>query len=225
MTLMTSNAPEIRAVIFDLDGTLVDSMPLVLQAFAHALAPFRPELGIGDIFQRLGGPPARTLLELTGDEANAAEALRRFDGFGTGNWGLVEPFHGMHGLLAALQGRGLALAVWTGRDRVGTQAILAAHGLERYFTAVVCGDDFSTHKPHPEGLAAILQRLGVGPDEALYAGDADADVLGGVDAGVRTILIRHGREVESAIMLKAWRHVDGPADAYALIADMVTRLN
>ena len=217
-------SPIIRAVIFDLDGTLVDSMPLVLRAFAHALQPFRPELGLDDIFQRLGGPPARTLLELTGDETNAMEALRRLESFGFDNGALVQPFLGMHGLLDVLQGRGLALAIWTGRDRVTTQAIMSAHGLERYFTVVICGDDLATHKPHPEGLTAILKRLGVSPGEALYTGDADADVLGGVEAGVRTILIRHGREVELVVKDKAWRHVEGPAEAYALIADIVMRV-
>lgn len=218
---MTQSIPEIRAVIFDLDGTLVDSMPLVLRAFAHALEPFRPDLGVSDIFQRLGGPPARTLRELTGNEAHAAEALRRLEGFGFDNGSLVQPFAGMHALLTTLHRRGLALAIWTGRDRITTTAILTAHGLERYFTTVVCGDDLPTHKPHPEGMTFILERLGLRPGEALYAGDADADVLGGAGAGVRTILIRHGREVEMAVSDKAWRHVEGPADAYALIAAAV----
>ena len=74
---------------------------------------------------------------------------------------------------------------------------------------------------YPEGLVTILSRLGLNPGEALYAGDADADVLGGAEAGVRTILIRHGREVELAVRDKAWRHVDAPAEAYALIAEVV----
>ncbi len=220
---MTTQQPsEVRAVIFDLDGTLVDSMPLVLRAFAHALQPFRPELSLQDIFLRLGGPPARTFLELTGDEAKAAEALRRLESFGF-NHAAAEPFTGMHGLLDTLHQRGLALAIWTGRDRVTTETILSAHGLARYFTVVVCGDDLPTHKPHPAGLMEILQRLGVHPREAIYTGDADADVLGGVEAGVRTILIRHGREVELAIRDMAWRHVDAPAEAYALIVEDITR--
>jgi HAD superfamily hydrolase (TIGR01509 family) len=215
----------IRAVIFDLDGTLVDSMPLVLRAFAHALEPFRPDLGIGEIFQRLGGPPARTLLELTGDETKAAEALRRLENFGFDNGALVQPFVGMHAFLETLHKRGLALAIWTGRDRSTTTAILTAHGLERYFAAVVCGDDLLTHKPHPEGMEFILQRLGLRSEAVLYAGDADADVLGGAGAGVRTILIRHGREVEPLVLGKAWRQVDLPSEAYALITAAVTSID
>jgi len=218
---MTSAPSAVRAVIFDLDGTLVDSMPLVLRAFAHALAPFRPDLDEQAIFQRLGGPPARMMFELIGDEAKAAEALRRLDGFGFDNGALVEPFAGMKVLLEALHAQGFLLAIWTGRDRRGTEAILAAHGIAGLFRTVVCGDDLDTHKPHPGGLIEILARLSVQPEEALYAGDADADVLGGSEAGVRTLMITHGREVDLVISTRAWCLVDTPEQAYALLRETV----
>lgn len=209
-------------MVFDLDGTLVDSMPLVLRAFAHALEPFRPDLGVDGIFQRLGGPPARMMLELTGNEAHAAEALRRLESFGFENGALVQPFPGAIDLLETLRAQGLALAIWTGRDRMTTEAILSAHGMARLFKAVVCGDDLPTHKPHPAGMETILRQLGVAPDAALYAGDADADVSGGADAGVNTVLISHGREVDRAIAARAWRVVREPADAYAVLSAAIT---
>ena len=209
--------PEIKAVIFDLDGTLIDSMPLVLRAFAHALAPFRPDLDTQKIFQCLGGPPERTLLELIGDQAKVGEALRRLESFGFENGHLVQPFDGMREILTGLSARGLRLAIWTGRDRQTTEAIFAAHQLSAFFSVVVCGDDLPTHKPHPAGLIEILQRLDVHPNEALYSGDADADVLGGDEAGVRTVLIRHGREAEKEIIARAWRVVETPVQAYSLI--------
>lgn len=207
----------IRAAIFDLDGTLIDSMPLVLRAFAYALAPFRPDLDEQGIFQRLGGPPGRMLLELTGDAQKASEAMRRLGEFGFENGGLVQPFAGMLAMLGQLRDGGLQLAVWTGRDRRTTEAILSAHGMDAFFAAVVCGDDLSTHKPHPAGLVEILTRLDLRPEEALYAGDADADVLGGAEAGVRTVLISHGREAGAEVVRSAWRCVETPGQAYALI--------
>ena len=222
MSTQSAPAPErltgIRAVIFDLDGTLIDSMPLVMRAFAHALAPFRPDLDMAGIFQRLGGPPERTFLELIGDEAKAGEAMRRLDSFGFENGSLVQPFDGMRGLLEMLHSSGLRLAIWTGRDRQTTESLLTAHNLAGFFTTVVCGDDLATHKPHPGGLLEILARLDVQPHEALYSGDADADVLGGAGAGVRTVLIHHGREVEPSIVTCAWHIVGTPPEAYALIA-------
>jgi phosphoglycolate phosphatase len=214
---MTSFPIRLRAVIFDLDGTLIDSMPLVLRAFAHALTPFRPDLDENAIFLRLGGPPARTLLELTGDEEKAAEAMLRLEAFGFQNGQLVDAFAGMRGFLEQLQARGLKLAIWTGRDRYTTEAILKAHDLTGFFAAVVCGDDLDTHKPHPGGLREILVRLGLQAAETLYAGDADADVLGGAEAGVRTVLITHGRDIDPAIRDRAWQVVDNPEQAYLLI--------
>ena len=214
-------SPTPLAVVFDLDGTLIDSMPLVLRAFAHALEPFRPELTKTEIFALLGGPPLRTFLELIGDEEGAVEAVRRLEEFGFANSHLVRPFDGMREMLVSLQASGLDLALWTGRDRATTEAILHAHELDAFFSTVVCGDDLSTHKPHPGGMQAILQRLAHPSEAVLYAGDADADVLGGEGAGVRTILIRHGRKVDIEILNKAWRVVDSPSEAYALVHSAV----
>lgn len=208
----------VRAVVLDLDGTLVDSMPLVLRAFAHALAPFRPDLDEESIFRHLGGPPLRTMLALTGDETKAAEAMRRLGTLGFDDGASVDAFEGAVSFLGELHARGVKLAIWTGRDRRTATAILEAHGIARLFAAVVCGDDLDTNKPHPAGLLSIFPRIGVSPDETLYAGDAEADVLGGVAAGVRTLLITHGRRVDPAVVDKAWRHVDTPKRAYLLLA-------
>lgn len=215
--MTTSSAPALRAVVFDLDGTLIDSIPLVLRAFAHALEPFRPELTPEAIFSRLGGPPERTFAELIGDEASEGEALRRLESFGFANSHLVQPFPGMREMLTTLKARGLKLAVWTGRDRATTEAILGTHDLGGFFGAVVCGDDLDTHKPHPAGLLEVLRRISVSADETLFLGDADADVLGGAEAGVCTLLIRHDRRPEAAVLARAWRVMDTPAEAYGFV--------
>ena len=127
-------------------------------------------------------------------------------------------------MLADMNARGLKLGIWTGRDRRTTGLILTAHGLADYFSTVVCGDDLPTHKPHAAGLIEILSRLGVPPEQALYAGDADADVLGGEGAGVRTVLIAHGRKIAPEITAKAWGQVDTPAEAYARLRAEISRL-
>jgi pyrophosphatase PpaX len=221
-SILDSSTPQapVQAVIFDLDGTLIDSMPLVLKAFAHALAPFRPDLDEEAIFHRLGGPPERTLLELVGDQRSAGEALRRLQSFGFEDGGLVRPFDGMRDLLERLRTRRLSLAVWTGRDRHTTGLIFNAHRLGAFFPLAICGDDLATHKPHPEGLIHLLRELRMGPEHALYVGDADADVLGGAEAGVRTVLISHRRDVRPDVASLAWSVVDTPEQAYRLIADI-----
>ena len=220
-----SRAPQTRAVVFDLDGTLVDSMPLVLRAFAHALQPACGELTPETITAHLGGPPDRTFRELITDEARISEAMQRLMDFSMENWRLIRPFDGMHGLLDELRAARHPLALWTGRERESTGWILQEHGIAPKLDAWVCGDDLPTHKPHPGGLEEALRQLNLGRAEALFVGDADVDVLAGASCGVRTLLICHDRVVEPSIRAKAWRAVHTPAEAYAIVrAEFPSRL-
>ena len=205
-----------RSVVFDLDGTLVDSLPLVLGAIAHALEPFGPRPTM-DIFARLGGPPERFMPTLLDDARNVPEALRRMEKFHREHHHLIRPFDGVGAVLEQLRTRGVQVAVWTGRERETTEWLLREHGLGGFFATVVCGDDLPTHKPDPQGLAEILRRLAAAAHETLLVGDADVDVLGGVACGVDTLLIQHTRNVDPEVREKSWRMVGSPFEAYALV--------
>jgi len=218
-----SRASPTRAVIFDLDGTLVDSMPLVLRAFAHALLPYCGELTPEAITSHLGGPPDRMFRKLIADERNVPEAMQRLMDYDLANWRLIQPFEGMHALLDHLEREQQSLALWTGRERESTELILKEHGITPKLDVWVCGDDLPTHKPHPGGLEEALRQLAVARDEALFVGDADVDVLAGSAGGVRTLLIAHDRVIDPAIRAKAWRTVATPAEAYAIVQVEVSR--
>lgn len=209
--------PKLRAAVFDLDGTLVDSLPLVLRSIAHAIEPFGPPRPTMEIFAHLGGPPRRFLPGLIGSSEHVPAAMARMNEFHESNQHLIEPFTGMKAALELLRSRGVALAIWTGRDRSSGEALLRTRGLAELFTTVVYGDDLPTHKPEPAGMTEILRRLAVTAAETVFVGDADVDVLGGVGAGVRTVLIRHARTMDPAVCEQAWRTVDTPAEAFELL--------
>lgn len=209
-----------RAVVFDLDGTLVNSMPMVMRAFAHALQPFLPTMTEHELFGRLGGPPQRMFQDMLADTAKAEEAMLRMVHYGRANWHEIQPFADAHTMLDDLRLAERSLGLWTGRDRASTQMILNEQKLPG-LREVICGDDLATHKPHPEGLQTMMQRLAVESAETLYIGDADVDVLAGAELGVPVILIRHGRVIEASVATKAWRVVDTPAEAYAIIREVV----
>lgn len=207
-----------RLVVFDLDGTLLDSLTLVLQAIEHALKPYgsRPTR---DIFAHLGGPPDRFLPLLLGDAGNLGEALERMESYHQANMHLIRPFDGAARLLERLRSAGRPMAVWTGRDRASASTLLRDHGMAHWFDTVICGDDLPSHKPDPAGLMEILRRMRVGATETLFVGDADVDVLGGAACGVRTLLIRHARHIEPAISAKSWRTAASPAEAFEIVLD------
>ncbi len=213
-------AGKTRAVVFDLDGTLLDSLPLVLAGVAHAIEPFGPRPK-SEIFAKLGGPPDRFLSTLLDDERHVPLALERLVNFHRDNWTMMQPFEGAIDFLRQLQGRGLQLAIWTGRDRSSGAHLMQHHSMEGLFETLLYGDDLPTHKPDPAGLSEILKRLGVTAAEAIYVGDADVDVLGGVGCGVDTLLIDHGREIDPEVRRQAWASVTTPQLAYsALLRDL-----
>lgn len=216
-----SRSSRTAAVVFDLDGTLVDSLPLVLAAITHAIEPYGPARPTMEIFARLGGPPERFMPGLITDPRDTAAAVKRMEQFHHENHHLIRPFDGVAAMLEKLRARDVGIGIWTGRDRGSTDWLLAHHGLTAFFDAVVCGDDLPTHKPDPQGLRELMLRLEVPAREMLFVGDADVDVLGGAACDVDTVLIRHGRTVDEAVMARSWRAVPSPADAYDLVLNCV----
>jgi phosphoglycolate phosphatase-like HAD superfamily hydrolase len=83
---------KLRAAVFDLDGTLVDSLPLVLRSIAHAIEPFGPPRPTMEIFARLGGPPERFLPGLIGNTRDVPAALARMDAYHRDNQHEIAPF-------------------------------------------------------------------------------------------------------------------------------------
>jgi phosphoglycolate phosphatase-like HAD superfamily hydrolase len=211
-----STAPP-RAVVFDLDGTLVDTMPGVVRAFAHAIAPFVTPPPPDTLHGMLGGPVDRCLRQLLGSDLHLAEARARLFAFG-GEPGLgAEAFAGAHALLAAMQKARVRLGLWSGRDRASGLRLLRGLELEHYFDAMVFGDDLTTHKPDPEGLEAVLAALGSASREAVFVGDADVDVVAAAAAGVELLFVRHGRRLPAETEQLVGAEAPDPATAYRML--------
>ena len=206
-----------RVAVFDLDGTLFDSLPTVLRAIRYALEPFDSHPLTMEIFPRLGGPPERFFPTLLRNPEDTAAALERLSTFIAEHGWNASPFVGVPELLATLRRAGVHTAVWTGRDRISTLELVNRHSLGPLLDAVVCGDDFPTHKPHPEGMRVLLARFEAHAADAIFAGDSDVDALSGAASGVRTILIQTGRTLPDDIASKVWRIVSRPDEAYGLV--------
>ncbi len=190
-----------NAVVFDLDGTLIDSAPDLRVAANHLLAENgRSPLTVEQIIKMVGdGVPklVERTFRATGDAVSGAQldALgERFLHFYEGHAAdLSRPFPGAVAAVAHLHGLGCVLGVCTNKPHAPAVAILDALGLGGYIHGVVGGDSLDgIRKPDPRHLLATIERLGATPDEAVMVGDNENDVAVAQAAGVPVIAVTFG---------------------------------
>ncbi|MCG6495358.1 HAD family hydrolase [Kitasatospora sp. A2-31] len=181
-------------VVFDLDGTLVDSWALHLRCLRRSLhAVGLPEPSAARLAAAQRPTDAQTLAVLVPPDL-LDEAARGYDRE-LRRLLAEEPAErlampGARETVAALRTAGLALGICTGRSRAHAQALLDASGLPIGLT--VAREDAAHPKPAAEGLLLALRRLGLAPGRAHYVGDSPADARQGAAAGVPTLLLRPG---------------------------------
>lgn len=179
--------PRPRAVLFDLDGTLADTFPLIVSSWNAAVSPFSGKVySTSDVISRFGvTDTAMIQRELPREHWDRAEAT--YYSHYELNHSTVEVFPGVRELLAGLRGRRMPMGLMTGKGRRSATITLRCLGWESHFGSVVTGDDVVRQKPAPEGLLKVAGELGVGPGECVWVGDSPADMKAGKAAGMYTI--------------------------------------
>lgn len=188
-------------LLFDLDGTLIDTTDLILRSFAHAFDAHLPGRlpSRRDLIATFGRSLPSTLEELTAfsnaadPRALAAEMLATYRDFQREHHDtLIRAFDGVGDALAALHGRGHRLGVVTSKMQRYARRGMRLFDLERHFDVAVFHDDVTRHKPDPEPLLEAARRAGVAPHEAVYIGDSTHDVVAGRAAGMTTVSVLWG---------------------------------
>jgi len=167
-------------VLFDLDGTLLDTHRDLAASTNHVRAAFGlPPLAVKDV-ERLVGHGARVLVERALGAERAAffdEGVRLFlVHYGEHCLDATLPYPGIVDLVDSLRPLGARVAVLTNKPERLTRKILEGLGLLGRMSAVVGGDTFRERKPHPRGAAHILEVCGARPEDALVVGDSPVDV-------------------------------------------------
>jgi len=191
----------VRLLVFDLDGTLIDSrLDLVHSVNATLRHIGRPELD-GDVIASYVGDGAPVLVRRalgdTGDEVLLRRALEYFLGYyRLHKLDHTTVYEGIPEVLADLANSSnrvqRLMAVLTNKPVHASRDIVRALGLGDFFVSVYGGNSFSTKKPDPQGVRTILQETGVPADEALIIGDSSVDVLTGRNAGLWSCGVTYG---------------------------------
>ncbi len=176
-----------RAVLFDLDGTLVDSLPTIGAAMRAALLEFDHDIALETIIPRIGAPMPVLAAELTGTSVEESERINErylslyYDHF----IAQTPPVDGALALLKRLQAAGQLLGVVTNKNEVGAHRMVELQGWRELFGVVVGRDTTARPKPWPDGTLYALGVLGATPEEAALVGDTDFDMAAGRDGGLR----------------------------------------
>ena len=185
----------VRLIVFDLDGTLVDSKDDLASSVNHALsASGFPVLPRETVYSYVGnGATAliRRSLPAGREEALGAVLDRFLDHYGRHLLDTTVPYPGVREALGEWA-RSYKMAVLTNKPIGMTRALLSGLSLESHFADVRGGDSFGNKKPHPEGLLRIMAAGESAPAETLMVGDSVNDVLAGRAAGVATCGVTYG---------------------------------
>jgi phosphoglycolate phosphatase len=191
----TANLASVRALIFDLDGTLIDSQRDLIHSINATLRELqRAELPEETIAGYIGQGAATLVARALGGTATEEElkhALQFFLGYYEGHkMDHTVAYPGVPETLEQLSS--FPMAVLTNKPVRISARILEALGLRRYFRAVYGGNSFETKKPDPLGANTILREFGVPPLETLLVGDSEVDVQTARNAGMLIAIVNYG---------------------------------
>jgi phosphoglycolate phosphatase len=219
----------LKAIIFDLDGTLVDSALDLRDAVNVLLAEEGlRQVDLDEVKSMIGDGVAKLVeraLSATGGGLSRLPALvaRFLQIYEVNASRHTEAYPGVADTLAGLRGLGLPLAVVTNKPYAATIEILEALGLRAYFDAVIGGDTLPERKPHPAPILAALRRLGVAPEAALMVGDNYHDVQAARAAGVRAFAVTYGYSHKPHAELGADRLINTMSELLPIVANALPR--
>jgi len=185
---------KVRLIVFDWDGTLMDSETEIVHAMSAAIDEMGLEKRSIDQCRNIIGLGLKEAIDTLypgRDEAFRQQFVERYRHHWFSNTQTSELFPGARETLHLLKESGFVLAIATGKGRTGLDKVLLATELETVFSATRCADETQS-KPHPQMLQEILQELSIAPHQALMVGDTEYDILMATGAGVAPIAVTYG---------------------------------
>ncbi|MBQ3354589.1 MAG: HAD family hydrolase [Bacteroidales bacterium] len=208
-----------KLVIFDLDGTLLDTLDDLSAAVNHAMQQRGFPLHTRDEYMKMVGHGARNLMsqalpmEHKDDEALIDAALAVFRTYYNAHIDVyTKPFPGIQELIAALHQKGVMLAVASNKFQEGTEHLIKEFFPEIPFVAVLGNRQGFPLKPDPEVVGEVLRKAGIPQDQAVMVGDSDTDMETAANGGIQGIAVNWGyRDMSN------WNHVDNVEELHKIL--------
>jgi phosphoglycolate phosphatase len=196
--------PKLQGLIFDLDGTLVDSAPDLRHAINKTLIEQgRRGLALEEL-QSFLGDGMMTMLQrafaATGPVLSEDEAYRLFQDFiayyrgQKPDLGQIYPY--VRETLDVFLQEGVKFGLCTNKQEASTLRLMDELELMHYFTFIAGGDTFPVHKPHPGHVKGVIEKLQVPAESCVMIGDSTNDVLAAKGAGIRSLVVTHGYGID-----------------------------
>ncbi|WP_456279398.1 HAD family hydrolase [Bacillus sp. AK128] len=177
-----------KAIIFDFDGTLADTLPVCFYAFQAVFKTFDNKEVTPDEIKAMFGPSETGIIRKNLMDTNPDKAIELYyEKYSEKHQELVIEIEEIKDLLLFLKKEGYKLGIVTGKASRSLIISLDCLNMNDLFDVIITGDDVTIPKPHPEGLNKALAQLNIKNKDAIFLGDSDADILAGKQANVHTI--------------------------------------
>lgn len=183
------------AVLFDLDGTLLNTQDFILQAFNHTLTTHKYPVVTWEMLRPTIGMPLEAMYQAISsiEEANHLEGLiETHRAFQEANLHLSGIFANVPETLERLSTAGIKMAIVTSRGSRTAGSTLEIAQIMQHFQVMITADDTQELKPHPGPILKALERLNVSPKRAMMVGDTEFDIIAGKRAGTATFGVTYG---------------------------------
>ncbi|MGE4170621.1 MAG: HAD family hydrolase [Candidatus Margulisiibacteriota bacterium] len=194
----------VKLIIFDLDGTLINTLPDIHGSLNRTLQAFDyPEQSLDQTKAHVGDGIESLLLRSAGDPNADVAQLRTWfrQDYRQHLVNTSAPYPGVEATLTALQTRSdLLMAVLTNKMTEPSKAILERLGLSHFFTHILGPDAYGAHKPDPDGIEWLMEHHQIAPEHTVMVGDGEADLMAAKSAKVRAIAVSYGyRDADSLL--------------------------
>ena len=180
----------IDTVLFDFDGTVMDTNDVILMSWQHTFRTLRNREEPQENLVKTFGEPLETTMKKFFPDVPVEESVNIYRSFHHDNFSrLIKLFPGMKELIAEVKRRGYKTGLVTSRLLRTTMQGLEAYGIKEYFDIIITAEDTTRHKPDPQPINIALEKLGSVAERSVMLGDTTFDMLCAKNAGVSPVLV------------------------------------